>query len=89
MAENGRSCSNPLTSCKVHTVTMRRLVNGRSKTFDTLFAEQRGPDDHIVRLNPSYRLLSPNFDLLFSRTKLSQPAALPQVLCWRKQPVSK
>nr|XP_012221450.1 PREDICTED: mucin-12-like isoform X1 [Linepithema humile] len=38
--ETGKPCTRSLT-CKAHTVSMRRTVVGRSKTFDKLLAEHR------------------------------------------------
>ncbi|XP_011348191.1 ataxin-7 isoform X2 [Ooceraea biroi] len=38
--ETGKPCTRSLT-CKAHTVSMRRIVGGRSKTFDKLLAEHR------------------------------------------------
>ncbi|XP_011172128.1 ataxin-7-like protein 2 isoform X2 [Solenopsis invicta] len=38
--ETGKPCTRSLT-CKAHTVSLRRTVGGRSKTFDKLLAEHR------------------------------------------------
>ncbi|XP_015513515.1 ataxin-7-like protein 1 isoform X1 [Neodiprion pinetum] len=38
--ETGKPCTRSLT-CKAHTVSLRRTVTGRSKTFDKLLAEHR------------------------------------------------
>lgn len=38
--ETGKPCTRSLT-CKAHTVSLRRAVTGRSKTFDILLAEHR------------------------------------------------
>ena len=38
--ETGKPCTRSLT-CKAHTVSLRRTVSGRSKTFDKLLAEHR------------------------------------------------
>ncbi|XP_011631348.1 ataxin-7-like protein 2 isoform X1 [Pogonomyrmex barbatus] len=42
--ETGKPCTRSLT-CKAHTVSLRRTVIGRSKTFDTLLAEHRAAKD--------------------------------------------
>jgi len=38
--ETGKPCTRSLT-CKAHTVSLRRMVEGRSKAFDKLLAEHR------------------------------------------------
>lgn len=48
--EEGRPCHN-LLNCMKHSVQLRRQVPGRSKSFDLLFAEQHGPDEHIVSVS--------------------------------------
>lgn len=42
--ETGKPCTRSLT-CKAHTVSLRRTVVGRSKTFDKLLAEHRASKD--------------------------------------------
>lgn len=43
-AENPKPCTRSLT-CKVHGLSLRRTVDGRSKPFDTLLAEHRASKD--------------------------------------------
>ncbi|GBP45838.1 Ataxin-7-like protein 1 [Eumeta japonica] len=43
-AENPKPCTRSLT-CKAHTLSLRRTVEGRSKPFDTLLAEHRASRD--------------------------------------------
>lgn len=38
--ENSKPCTRPL-DCKSHTMSLRRAVRGRSKTFDQLLADHR------------------------------------------------
>ncbi|XP_041971977.1 ataxin-7-like [Aricia agestis] len=42
--ENPRPCTRSLT-CKAHALSLRRMVEGRSKPFDTLLAEHRASRD--------------------------------------------
>lgn len=43
-ADSGKPCTRSLT-CKAHALSLRRLVEGRAKTFDTLLAEHRASRD--------------------------------------------
>lgn len=45
--ETGKPCTRSLT-CKAHTVSLRRTVVGRSKTFDTLLAEHRAAKEQPI-----------------------------------------
>lgn len=45
--ETGKPCTRSLT-CKAHTVSLRRTVVGRSKTFDKLLAEHRAAKEQPI-----------------------------------------
>lgn len=44
-AENPKPCTRSLT-CKAHALSLRRMVEGRAKPFDTLLAEHRAAREH-------------------------------------------
>ncbi|XP_012264608.2 uncharacterized protein LOC105690980 [Athalia rosae] len=46
--ETGKPCTRSLT-CKAHTVSLRRTVAGRSKTFDKLLADHRAAKEFPMR----------------------------------------
>ncbi|OXU20994.1 hypothetical protein TSAR_015497 [Trichomalopsis sarcophagae] len=52
--ETGKPCTRSLT-CKAHTVSLRRTVAGRSKTFDKLLAEHRASKE-LPSTRPSVKV---------------------------------
>ncbi|BFZ08132.1 hypothetical protein BsWGS_11171 [Bradybaena similaris] len=48
ISETGKQCTRSLT-CKTHTLTLRRAVSGRSKSFDDLLKEHKAAKDALIR----------------------------------------
>ncbi|XP_015602488.1 ataxin-7-like protein 1 isoform X1 [Cephus cinctus] len=73
--ETGKPCTRSLT-CKAHTVSLRRTVSGRSKTFDKLLAEHRAAKElpsrpAKVTVTGTVTLSSGNINPLGPNTPLS------------------
>ncbi|CAG5119278.1 unnamed protein product [Candidula unifasciata] len=48
ISETGKQCTRSLT-CKTHTLTLRRAVSGRRKSFDDLLKEHKAAKDVLLR----------------------------------------